>query len=93
MVSNHSSISGDEAMNPSARAVMSSKFFPAAVLQADEWPFLEVPDDGDAGILPHDLVHEWHGLPVQQRVDNVWLDLEYLLLPAGRIEIRDVAER
>src|SRR5215208_5197886 len=62
------------------------------MLQTDEWSFLEVPDEGNPGILLEDGAREGNSLPVEKGIDHIRLNAADVVLPCRRIEVLHVAE-
>src|SRR5690349_1321360 len=66
---------------------------PASLLQTDEGPFLEMPDEWNAGSCHQHFMAKGYRLPVQQGIDDVRLYLSYRFAPVLAGEILDVSER
>ena len=79
-------------MKPSRACAEVDQLFPAAVLETDEWSFLEVPDKGNTRVLLQDGAGEGDGLPVEQGIDHIRLNAADVVLPRRGIEVLDVAE-
>jgi len=66
---------------------------PQPALDRRERALLEVPDEGDSGVLLQHVVGEGNRVPVQERVDDVRPDPSQRVLPARAGNLLHVSER